>query len=206
MKIKDLEKFLHNRSYGASFEEIRNEFNVEDEEIKRIVNSAKDLEKIKQSGKGRGTRYFHVEVEIPERNESSSLDENRNEIGGIDLTDCKTEKDKIKRILESSKPLPSPITISYQENLLDKPSGKKLADFIRDGIKLVEIGLYYDLSKKSNVIYKKQERVLANQISIQREGNEFIVKKVYRKNSTYPEIESFPDYEELREYLRVNLK
>ena len=92
--------------------------------------------------------------------------------------------------------------------MLDKETGRKLVDFIKGGYKLVTVGLMFNNQEKKNVIYKKQERIRANQIQFGRDenGRDFFLKKVDARNPSYPETEVFDDYEELREYLRSNIK
>ena len=81
--------------------------------------------------------------------------------------------------MNSDKPLTQLIELSYTEDLLDKETGRKLVDFIKGGYKLVTVGLMFNNQEKKNIIYKKQERIRANQIQFGRDenGRAFFLKK-----------------------------
>ena len=213
MRVKQLTEYLKQRGgYGASLTDIQAHFEAEGDEAKRVIESAINLDEVKKAGKGRGVKYYLAEVDIIETKDTNNngvVEGNEAaSISGIDLTGCITTKDKIKRIMNSDKPLTQLIELSYTEDLLDKETGRKLVDFIKGGYKLVTVGLMFNNQEKKNVIYKKQERIRANQIQFGRDenGRAFFLKKVDARNPSYPEIEAFDDYEELREYLRSNIK
>ena len=153
MRVKQLTEYLKQRGgYGASLTDIQAHFEAEGDEAKRVIESAINLDEVKKAGKGRGVKYYLAEVDIIETKDTNNngvVEGNEAaSISGIDLTGCITTKDKIKRIMNSDKPLTQLIELSYTEDLLDKETGRKLVDFIKGGYKLITVGLMFNNQEK----------------------------------------------------------
>lgn len=207
MKVYDLVHFIEGKtSSGATLDELKSHFDETDhEDLKRMVNAAVDMDMLKKDGKGRGLRYYGFNYEIVKITNIGSpyvnLD-NKNLIdGAIDVSDCLTVKDKIRKVLASDHPLSRPITLTYREKLQDKESAR-IINFIRDGYRDVDVKITYEPLKKANVIYSKWEKVYNNTIWIGIEEGQYVIKLQVGGNPNQPEIMKFKEWAEFEKCVK----
>ena len=74
--------------------------------------------------------------------------------------------------------------------------------FIKSGVVIEQYYIQYDKQEKANVVTEKNTHTIYNKIGIKQEGRKFILQKYNTHNHSF-EVETFRDYEDLREHLRV---
>ena len=208
MRLRDVLNYLDVcKNSGASFDEFKREFEETDkEDIKRLLDSGVDLGDIKTDGKGRGLRYYSSKFEIVKITINTPKDNaNRKEIQGIDLSDCITSQDKIKKITESDIALTEIVTFQYKQRLFDKEFGRELYDFMNDGAKYIDVKLHYNFKNKKNEIFYKGVREVGNALSIRYKDGQWIIVKTDHACPERPETKCFTDYGEFEKCLRTLL-
>lgn len=208
MRLRDVLNYLDVcKNSGASFDEFKREFEETDkEDIKRLLDSGIDLGDIKTDGKGRGLRYYSSKFEVIKITITPAKDNvNKKEIQGIDLSDCITSQDKIKKILESDVPLTEIVSFQYKQRLFDKEFGRELYDFIHDGAKYIDVKMHYSFKNKKNEIFYKGVRESANSIFIRYKDGQWVIIKTDHVCPERPETKSFTDYGEFEKCLRTLL-
>jgi phage anti-repressor protein len=210
LRLKQIISYLqHQGSSGATLDELKSEFHDEEiEDIKRLINAACDLGEVKKDGKGRGIRYYLVDVEIVKIT-NSDCKRNSTEskfIENIDVTDCLTTKQKVEKVLSSNEQLVNLHYFEYREKINDTEIGKELYDFMHHGVADVSISVCHSLAHKKNIIYSKNERILNNKIIIQRSGkNGWQVIKQNFECPDRPETQEFSSWAELEKCLKTLL-
>lgn len=210
LRLRDILNVLTRKgNAGASVDDFRNEYGDEEiEEIKRLLQAAQDLNEIKKAGKGRGVRYYLVDVEIPEHttrvsNVRKVSVENFIE-GVIDVSGITSVKEKIDKILESDHKLEGLHRFSYRRKS-DKPLyGKELYDYINHSVVDVDILVGYDVKKKKNAILSCKEKISANKLIICREADgQYAIVKIHLECPDRPEIQRFTLISEFEKCLRT---
>lgn len=206
MKYRDLISCIQKAGNGGiSIDDLKAHFGEDcKDDISRLIEAGLNLQEIKKEGKGRGTRYYDVNVEIVKITVDGPERCSGNMVGGIDVSGCQTVKQKIQTILNSQTPLTGMVELGYRESVLEHETGKELIDFIKDGSRFVDIGMMHDKGK--NVVYKKSERVRGNKLSIYRKDNKWILEKTFHDCLERPEITEYSKYEELEKVLRTLVK
>lgn len=214
MKLLHLVRFINSfKGYGVTYEYIKNnlkepcEKNIEEEDLKRLISSALDLNYIKKYGRGRGLKYYDAEFEIVDTTKSvKKVDDTKLVDGVINVSKCATAKEKVKVVLESNHPLSQPLVFSYRERLLDKTTNRELRDFINDGINDVDVKVAYNSLKKKNYIYSQQNKKKYNQIMIGKNKDGILtVTRIMDGSQSYKEEKTFDDWISLEKYLRTLL-
>ena len=194
---------------GATHKEIKNYFKTVDEaEIDRIIESAMLLGDIKKNGKGSGVRYYGKDVKIIEVQKDSNelcVDSSKKVFidGAIDVSDCTSGKEKIKKILESNHQLSRPIMIDYYTDTSIPAIGKELYDFINTKLTRTEVRIFYDTATSKNKIYLIKEIQKTNSVWIGFEDNQYTIKKYSYSSPDNPEVKKFDTIEEMGKCLRT---
>jgi hypothetical protein len=204
MRLADLLKSLgkHGTS-GASVDDLRNEFGDDNlNDIKRLVNAALDLQEVKKGGKGRGVKYYLINIEIPNHPTGvKKLSEENLLEGVIDISGC-TTKEKIERILSSEHKLKEVHTFEYRQKVENQLYKKDLYDHINTGIIDVEIKIAN--VKGKNIIIGKNKRYLSNKVTISKETDgQWTVVKTFFECPDRPEILKFELYNEFEKCLKT---
>jgi hypothetical protein len=204
MRLADLLKSLgkHGTS-GASVDDLRNEFGDDNlNDIKRLVNAALDLQEVKKGGKGRGVKYYLINIEIPNHPTGvKKLSEENLLEGVIDISGC-TTKEKIERILSSEHKLKEVHTFEYRQKVENQLYKKDLYDHINTGIIDVEIKIAN--VKGKNIIIGKNKRYLSNKVTISKETDgQWTVVKTFFECPDRPEILKFESYNEFEKCLKT---
>jgi hypothetical protein len=209
MRLKDLLNYIdRSTTSGATFDELKNEFNEEDpDEIKRLVNAALDLNEIKRDGKGRGTKYYGINFDIVKiKTEAATISHNNDSKfidGQINVSKCLNVKEKIQVILASDHHLSQPSRLSYRETIEGGENGKELHDFILGGVRDIDIGLHFDRIFGKNVIYSKQVKNIYNSIWIGNINNTWIIKKIFNGLVDQPDVKEFDNFSDMEKCLKT---
>lgn len=185
--LKDLTSYLKTRSDGASFSELRNVFNDENE-LKSFIKIGLENGVIQKEGEKRGTRYFVGSIV------KKPID---------DEVDIEQAASDIQVFLKSDKPCPGQpyfVTVTpFGE------SDKSLKKFLESGVVIKQTLIGYNKETKKNEIIIEENRYRYNQVSFSQRGRNFLVTKYYAGHTKDCDYEEFSDYEELREFIRINL-
>lgn len=204
MKLKNILDFLHKKNTaGATLDELKNEFGDENiDDMKRLLQAGIDLCEIKKDGQGRGLRYYNSQFEIIKIT-GIVRQKHGNFVEEIDVTNCKTIKEKIIKVLESPFKLTQLHTFSYREKINDKELNRDLYDFIHQGAIDIDLNIAHDLHKHKNYIVSKNTKLINNKISITRiNENTWTITKHFYECPDRPEIITFTKYEEFEKCLR----
>lgn len=205
MRLSDLLNSLTKRgTIGASVDDLRNEFGDDNlDDIKRLVQAAMDLQEIKKDGKGRGVKYYLIDVVIPEHQNGivrKISQENLIE-GVIDVTGCVT-KEKIERILASEHKLQQVHMFGYRRKIENQMYNKELYDHINTGVIDVEIKVAN--IKNKNTIISKKENFLNNKLVISRNTDgQWEITKIFFECPDRPEIKTFSSYSDFEKCLKT---
>ena len=207
MRYRDVVSYVEDcKTSGASMDDLKARFDGQDtEEINRLLQSAMDNGEIKKDGKGRGTRYYDSRVEIVKIMPTAEPKYDGNYVANIDVKGCNTTREKIEKILASDTPLARLVTLGFKESMLEKPTGKDLLDFVKDGSRYKEFGLMHDNSKKKNVIYKKSVRSKGNKVTFYRDDDKWYLEKWY-PDCPRPDVTEFNKWEDLQKCLSQLVK
>lgn len=206
-KLSDILNYLGNcKGSGATFDDLKHKFDKEEkEEIKRLLEAGLLLQEIKTDGKGRGLRYYLIDSDIvkilPDAPQKNNL---KNSIEGIDVSDCLTTQDKIKKIQASDIPLAGIVPFEFNQKLFDdKEYGKELYDFIHDGTKYVDVKLHNNPKNKKNEIFYKKVRETGNSVTIKYKDGEWLIVKTHCACIDRPEVKSYTSYTEFEKCLKT---
>lgn len=186
--LSDLLDFVKTRlPEGATFGEIQGYLEVSDkEELRNLINEAMNKNYLTKTGEKRGTRYLVIE-------------------GGGKPSDSNEDAPIVAgKALEIYLNDPTPIhgaVITHIENIENFKKPKNLCEFIQNGRKIISYLISYDHEQKKNIIAEKTELTRMNYFAIR--NNDTIEK--FDQYTNTKEILSYPDYEELREDLRLQL-
>ena len=184
MNVKELVTYLASRN-GLGMAELK-QLVTDESELKRIIQSGLDLGSIIKEGEKRGTKYFAAEG----RQESSS------EIIEDDL-----DKHGMNEYLASKKPIPGIGYFCFEEKINpEMTKNPNVFKTIQGGKRLKMINIIHDKDLMRNVICDENIEETYNSFGIFRDGNTFYVLVI---RGTEQERIEFPDYEELREWLRA---
>ena len=185
--LKDLTSYLKTRSDGASFSELRNVFNDEGE-LKSFIKIGLENGVIQKEGEKRGTRYFVGKITKKPVNDENDFEQATSDI---------------QVFLKSDKPCigqPYFVTVTpFGE------SDKNLKKFLESGVVIRQTLIGYNKELQKNEIILEENRFRYIQVSFCQRGRNFIVTKYYAGYSKPNELEEFSEYEELREFIRINL-
>lgn len=204
MRLNDILTFLNKKgTAGATLDEFKNELGDEDmDTMKRLLNAGMDLGEIKKDGKGRGLKYYGIDFEIvkiivgPKQKHGNLVEE-------IDVTECKTVREKILKVLASDYKLKGLHKFSYREKLEDKELNRDLYDFIHKGALDIDVNV---ACKDKNYIVSKPTKLVSNKLVIQRTNlNEWTISKHFFECLDRPEVTTFTKYEEFEKCLRTLL-
>lgn len=208
MKLLNILNFLKQKgSAGANLSEFVSEFgddNVED--IKRLLESGILLKEIKKEGKARGIRYYLFDTEIV-RITTENIKQNstvNSFVEKIDVSDCKTTKSKIERIIKSDHKLEKLHNFYYRESIEDRLLNRELYDFMHHGTIDFDVSVHFNNDKKRNEIYSKREKVLNNKITLSRSRiNTWELTKHHYECPDRPETQTFESWAELEKCLKT---
>ena len=122
--------------------------------------------------------------------------------GIIDVTDCKTTKEKIDRILESDHLLNEMQLFSYRRKTDDSIHGKELYDYLNHGA--VDTDVKIANVKGKNSIVSIKEKYLNNKIIIGRDNDgQWMITKIDYECPERPSTIKFENYGEFEKCLRT---
>jgi len=204
MRLSDLLNSLTKRGKsGASIDDLRNEFGDDHlDDVKRLVQAALDLEEIKKNGKGRGVKYYIVNIEIPQHIITTKKVSEEHLIEGvIDVSKC-TTLEKIERIKNSEHKLQSVHTFSYRLKLENQGCGNELSDFINAGV--IDVDVKLANVKGKNVIISTKKKHLNNKLLVFKEtdGN-WAITKIFFECPERPETQTFSSQAEFEKCLKT---
>lgn len=208
MRLREILNYLDIcKNSGASFDEFKREFEESNkDDIKRLLDAAIDMGDVKTDGKGRGLRYYSSEYEIvkiiPDTPKENA---NKKNIQGIDLSDCITSLDKIKKILASDIPLTDIVSFEYKQKLSEKEFGRELYDFLHDGAKYTDVKLRYNKKENKNEIFYKKVKEVGNALTIKYKEGEWLIIKTDHACPERPETTSYTNYMEFEKCVRTLL-
>lgn len=186
--LSDLLDFVKTRMPdGASFSEIQGYLEIGDkEEVRNLINDGLNKSYLTKTGQKRSTRYLTIEGggKPSEDNEDVPV------VAGKAL----------EVYLNDATPIHGAV-ITHIESIVTFKKPINLKEFIQNGRKIISYVISYDHDQKRNVIAEKTELVRMNYFAIK---SEFIIEK-FDQMTGKKEILSFPDYDELREELRLQL-
>jgi hypothetical protein len=210
LRLRDILNVLTRKgNAGATVDDFRNEYgNEEIEDIKRLLQAAQDLNEIKKDGKGRGVRYYLIDVQIPEHKVRvggvRKISEENFIEGVIDVSGITSVKEKIDKIIESDHKLQEIHRFTYRKKL-DKPLyGRELYDYINHSVVDVDVMVGYDIKKKKNAILYSKEKISSNKLIISREPDgRYAIVKIHLECPDRPEIQRFTLISEFEKCLRT---
>ena len=210
LRLRDILNVLTRKgNAGATVDDFRNEYGDEEiEEIKRLLQAAQDLNEIKKDGKGRGVRYYLIDVQIPEHKVRvggvRKVSEENFIEGVIDVSGITSVKEKVDKIIESDHKLQELHRFTYRRKL-DKPLyGRELYDYINHSVVDVDIMVGYDIKKKKNAILCSKEKISSNKLIISREPDgRYAIVKIHLECPDRPEIQRFTLISEFEKCLRT---
>ena len=163
--------------------------------LKQFVKAGLDSESIFSTGKKRGTRYY-AKGKVPTIVEDK-IEPKKTEVD--DYADSLEHSD-LDLWLKSPKPIPGQGV--FTKLMKFGKDDNKLNSFFKAGMVTETFYVQHDKVKKCNVIKEKSSHTIYNRIGIKQIGRKYIVQK-FNSHSNNMEVESFDDYEDLREYLRI---
>jgi hypothetical protein len=186
--LSDLLDFVKTRlPEGASFSEIQGYLEINDkEELRNLITEAMNKNYLTKSGEKRGTRYLTIEG----KGKPSEDSEDVPVIAGKAL----------EVYLNDATPIHGAV-ITHIENIVTFKTPKNLCQFIQNGRKIISYLISYDHEQKKNVIIEKTELTRMNYFSIK---ENFTIEK-FDQLTGQKELLSYPDYDELRDDLRLQL-
>jgi hypothetical protein len=189
--LRELVTYLKTQPTGASMGELKELF--EDESLlKQYIKSGLNNDEIFTEGKKRGTRYYvkGIEPVKPEPKKESEVEEFADSL----------DHSELESILKSDKPVSGEGVFC---NIMKfGKDDKDLVSFFKSGSVIEQNFVRYDKVKKKNVIGQKISRTVYNKMGIKQIGRKFIINK-YNTHTESFEVETFDDYEDMREYLRI---
>jgi hypothetical protein len=193
--LSDLIDFVKTRPEGTSFSEIQGYLEIEDkEEVRNLISDGLNKNYLTKTGEKRGTRYLaNKNSGSPSSSPSSNPSDDNDDVPII-------AGKALEVYLNDATPIHGAV-ITHIENIVKFMKPKNLSQFIQNGRKIISYLISYDHEQKKNVISEKTEITRMNYFAIK---SEFIIEK-FDQISGKKEILSFPDYEELREELRLQL-
>ena len=195
--LKELTDFLKTRDNGASFSELREVFQNEDE-IKQFVKAGISNEVMFTTGLKRGTRYY-AKGKVPHKSVEKPTPKQEDYESDLEITT------DMNVYLQSDKPISGQAVISDIACFGEKDTNN-IKKFLMSGVSNRSHYIEWDKALKRNVVVQVIEHKIYNKISIRNEGrSNFVFEKVYAKDAK-KETRTFGDYEEMREFLRGNLQ
>lgn len=205
MKLGNIVTFLDRKNIsGATLDVLKNEFGDEDmEALKRLLQAGIDLGYIKKDGQGRGLRYYDAKYEIVKITPNIVRQKHENYVEDIDISMCRSVKERIATVLASPFRLTQLHKFSYREKKEERELNRSLYDFLHKGALDIDVNIAYDLKQRANVIVSEQSKLVNNKLSITRTNeNIWTITKHFYDCPDRPEILSFTKYEEFEKCLR----
>ena len=191
--LSDLLDFVRTRNAdgGASFSEIKGYLEIEDKvECHNLIEEAVNKNLLTFTGERRGKKY-----------------QTRNSVTGATVTDDNGDLPYIdNKALETYLTDPTPVhdaIITHIENIVKFKEPINLLQFIQNGRTIKTYTINFDHEKKKNVISDVSEMIRMNYFVIRIQ--DLSIEKVYQITGQKDLLE-YPEYEELREDLRLMLK
>ena len=211
MKRRDMLNYIiSSQGSGVSFGDISRRF--EDEEtgdIQRLLEALVLDSEVKKDGKGRGTKYYHIDVEIIKIIETTNgvikiADPSILIDGIIDVSHCNTTQEKIDAVLQSDKPLNNPCSFEYRKKIFPNQSFSELKQFLLGGVEDVCVKIIYDNLKRKNIIYSTKSKKNHNSIFITlNNNNEIEMHRLINGSFSNPEKTVFTKYEEFEKCIKT---
>lgn len=191
--LKELVAHLKTCENGASSGELKEFFNDESL-LKQFLKAGIDSGSIVVEGKKRGTRYYAkgatiiaAPVKEPKKTEVDDYADS------LDSSDAEAW-------LKSSKPISGQGV--FTKVMKFGKDENKLSAFLKSGVVVEQTYIQWNKEQKCNVVVEKKSHTIYNKIGIKQEGRKFILQK-YNSHNNNIEAETFGDYEDLREHLRI---
>lgn len=191
--LKELVAHLKTCENGASSGELK-QFFTDESLLKQFLKAGLDSGSIFTEGKKRGTRYYAkgatviaAPIKEPKKTEVD------------DYADSLDSSD-VEVWLKSDKPIPGQgVFTKIMKFGKDEP---KLTSFLKSGVVIEQSYVQWSKELKRNIVVEKSSHTIYNKIGIKQEGRKFILQK-YNSHNNNIEAETFGDYEDLREHLRI---
>lgn len=205
--LKDLTDFLKTRDNGASFSDLREVFQNEDE-IKSFIKIGLENEVIFSTGQRRGMRYY-AKGKVPKESTTTQSQpqpkvkdkkkEKKETISETFETDLEINND-INIYLQSDKPIPGQGVFTEVVKFGDD-DGKSIRKFLSSGMTVKTYFIEYDKYQKRNVVTQYMEDKMFNKIALRYEERRFVIEKIYVTGEG-KKSEVFKNYDEFRELVR----
>lgn len=191
--LKELIVHLKICENGASSGELKEFFNDESL-LKQFLKAGIDNEQIFTQGKKRGTRYYAkgasvivAPIKEPKKTE-------------VDDYADSLEHTDIDQYLKSDKPMAGQGV--FTKVIKFGKDDNKLSSFLKSGVVVEQSYIQWSKEEKRNIVVEKASHTIYNKIGIKQEGRKFILQK-YNSHNNHIEAETFGDYEDMREHLRI---
>lgn len=191
--LKELVNHLKLQTNGASSGELKELFQDESL-IKQFLKAGIDSGSIFTEGKKRGTRYYAKGM-VP-----TIVDKPEPKKTEVDDYADSLEHSDVETYLKSDKPIPGQGV--FTKVMKFGKDDNKLSSFLKSGVVVEQFYVQYSKEEKKNVVVEKTSHTVYNKIGIKQIGRKFILQKSNSHDNTI-EAETFLDYEDLREHLRV---
>jgi hypothetical protein len=210
--LRDIINYLRQCSEnGASLKELEKHFYEDDSyDIKRLLASGIGFKEIQRHGTNTNNyRYYLEGIEVNYKSRVSIKNDDPDLIEGlIDVSHCKTQREKAETIYTSPHPISKIYAFSYRENTSDPIRDRSLYDFMH--MAAIDVDLKIMSGLTSTGVCKKFKRehkkFIGNKIIIGRSGqDEWIITKIDYRCPERPEIETFTSWNEFERCLRTLL-
>jgi hypothetical protein len=200
--LSDLIDFVKTRPEGTSFSEIQGYLEIEDkEEVRNLITDSLNKNYLIKTGEKRGTRYLIGKKSATPSKDGSqtsdSISESNNE-----SVQHNTSK-ALEVYLNDTTPIHGAVITSIQ-NICKFTNPKNLCQFIQNGRLIRSSVISYDHEQKKNVIVEQTELIRMNYFHIKNTDSICEIVK-FDQITGQKEILSYPEYEELRDDLRLQL-
>ena len=208
IRIHDVKNYLTKKGgIGAPIPEMVGAFGAEADDVRRLLTCLLDVGDIK---KIRNTYYIAGCEIVPPKERRAPKPQTAtgptNFIETVDVSQCKTSRQKIDALLNSPEPLKKSYKFTLSERINDQKCSKMLYDFMHSGSKVSEITVMYDARRQRNIATRKN-KVTNNRISISRfSEREWHITKTDYLCPERPEVISLASWEDLEKCLRTLFK
>jgi hypothetical protein len=210
IRFRDVINYLELRSKnGASLKDIEQHFHEDDpSDIKRLLSSGVGFKEIQKHGTNANNfRYYLAGIEVNYKPRVSTKDSDPDLIEGlIDVSHCKTQKEKAETIYSSPHPISKIYAFSYRENASDPIRDRPLYDFMHMAAVDVDLKIMSGLTTSGvcKKFKREHKKFIGNKIIIGRSGeDEWNVTKIDYRCPERSEVETFTSWNEFEKCLRT---
>ncbi len=211
MNVDGLLKFLKDKEPISSSEIFLN-FNVEEQEFKRILNSALDLGMINKIGQKRGTKYYvgpireELKVSDTPKPQKTSTEDSNDDIE--DYSDRSPFEEKVRRYKERKDPIYGYVS-DHKPILPTKLDEPSLFSFVKDGANFYSATINYNKEAGENLVVE-ETKTIYNEFTLiyNSETREYEVRFFDHSKRYYRpfHVVAFKTYNKLEDFLKEAMK